>query len=261
MSLHPFDWSEALPQVTQKQLDAVFTSLQAGKESTILFPADILLQQNLTKAYTEEEKRPFFTRILAAIKKGGVFMAPILTVPFIALLLILLKLGHLMGGWRGRNPAWLALEKLEKGDKTSAQKLEEKNGLLALAIKVVGQAAGKGRSSAEQSLQELFLKATPKLERHLTTLSVLAATAPLLGLLGTVSGLLAMFTVLTEQGVNDPKLLAGGIAEALITTEAGLIVAIPILFAHNWLSNRVEALIQEAEYAGQKAMNLLWPQD
>ncbi len=261
LSLHPFDWSEALPQATQKQLETAFAAVREGREGPILFPSDILLQQNLTRAYTEEEKAPFLARIGAAIRKGGVFMIPILTVPVVALLLILFKLGHLAAGRRDRAQAWQALEKLETGDTAPARKLDAKAGLLATAVRIAAQAADKGRNSAEQALQEAFLKSTPRLERHLPTLAVLAAAAPLLGLLGTVSGLLAMFTVLTEQGVNDPKLLAGGIAEALITTEAGLIVAIPILFAHNWLSNRVEAAVGEAEYAGQRAMNALWPKD
>ena len=97
------------------------------------------------------------------------------------------------------------------------------------------------------------------LERHLTTLSVMAAAAPLLGLLGTVSGLISMFQVITEFGVNDPKLLAGGIGEALIATETGLLVAIPTLLGHNWLANRVDRLVASAEFNAMKALNTLWP--
>jgi len=78
----------------------------------------------------------------------------------------------------------------------------------------------------------------PGLASHLNTLAVIAAVAPLLGLLGTVTGMISLFEVITRFGTGDPKLLAGGISEALITTEVGLIVAIPILLIHNYLRNR-----------------------
>ena len=107
-------------------------------------------------------------------------------------------------------------------------------------------------------MRELLLREVPRLERHLTTLAVLAAAAPLLGLLGTVSGLIAMFQVITEHGVNDPKLLAGGIGEALIATETGLLIAIPTLLGHNYLANRVDDLAADAEHHAVKALNARW---
>ncbi len=68
-----------------------------------------------------------------------------------------------------------------------------------------------------------------------------------------------MFQVITEHGVNDPKLLAGGIGEALIATETGLLVAIPTLLGHNWLANRVDRMVADAEFNALKALNTLWP--
>jgi len=91
-------------------------------------------------------------------------------------------------------------------------------------------------------------------------LAVIVTAAPLLGLLGTVSGLIAMFQIITEHGVNDPKLLAGGIGEALIATETGLLIAIPTLLGHNFLANRVDDLTADAEYHAMKALNSRWPE-
>jgi biopolymer transport protein ExbB len=108
-------------------------------------------------------------------------------------------------------------------------------------------------------VKEVLLREVPRLERHLTTLSVLAAAAPLLGLLGTVSGLIAMFQVITQHGVNDPKLLAGGIGEALIATETGLLIAIPTLLGHNFLANRVDRIVADMEFYALKALNRVWP--
>ena len=79
------------------------------------------------------------------------------------------------------------------------------------------------------------------LERYLGPLGTIAAISPLLGLLGTVSGMIRSFTAITAQGVGDPTVLAGGISEALVTTAAGLVVAIPSLIAYRYLRGRVDS--------------------
>ena len=81
------------------------------------------------------------------------------------------------------------------------------------------------------------------LERYLNALGTIAGISPLLGLLGTVSGMIRAFTAITAQGVGNPNVLAGGIAEALIMTAAGLVVAIPSLIAYRYLRGRVDALV------------------
>jgi biopolymer transport protein ExbB len=81
------------------------------------------------------------------------------------------------------------------------------------------------------------------LERYLNPLGTIAAISPLLGLLGTVSGMIRAFTAITTQGVGNPAVLAGGISEALITTAAGLAVAIPSLIAYRFLRGRVDGLV------------------
>ena len=85
-----------------------------------------------------------------------------------------------------------------------------------------------------------------------------AATAPLLGLLGTVMGMIELFDVITMHGTSDPKLLAGGISIALVTTEAGLIVAIPLQLIHTFLTNRADSLRSRMESAGLAVLNALW---
>ena len=70
-----------------------------------------------------------------------------------------------------------------------------------------------------------------------------------------------MFQIITEHGVNDPKLLAGGIGEALIATETGLLIAIPTLIGHNYFANRVDEAVADAEYHGLKALNARWPRN
>ncbi len=106
---------------------------------------------------------------------------------------------------------------------------------------------GKKREAFENALQEAMLKELPCLERFLSTLSVLAAIAPLLGLLGTVSGMITTFQAITLYGAGDPTTLSGGISEALITTQLGLSVAIPILIAHHFLERRMDRILGDME--------------
>jgi biopolymer transport protein ExbB len=93
-------------------------------------------------------------------------------------------------------------------------------------------------------LDEAILREIPKIERGLITLAVLAAIAPMLGLLGTVSGMIETFQSITLFGTGDPKLMSGGISQALVTTELGLAVAIPILLIHSALSGKSNRLVQ-----------------
>ena len=113
---------------------------------------------------------------------------------------------------------------------------------------------GHGRDLIEQSMEEVLMKLQPKLERLISIVWITAATAPLLGLLGTVTGIITTFKLLTIFGSGDPKALGGGISEALITTEFGLIVAIPSLILHAFLQRKAKAI--ENEFEGD-AMTLL----
>lgn len=96
----------------------------------------------------------------------------------------------------------------------------------------------------EMKLDEAVLKELPQIEKGLPLIKLLAAVAPLLGLLGTVTGMIATFQSITLFGTGDPKLMAGGISQALITTVLGLVAAIPLLFMHNIVNGRSKRLIQ-----------------
>ena len=103
-------------------------------------------------------------------------------------------------------------------------------------------------SQLELKADELILRELPAIERGQSALKLLAAVAPLLGLLGTVVGMIATFQSITLFGTSDPKLMAGGISQALMTTVLGLVVAIPLLFCHSYLSaksRRITQLLQE----------------
>ena len=96
-----------------------------------------------------------------------------------------------------------------------------------------------------------------ELERYLNTLGTIAAIAPLLGLLGTVAGIIHAFNAITANGLGDPRTLSGGIGEALITTAAGLTVAIPSLIAYRFLRGKVERLVVQMEKEAMRMVDAL----
>ncbi|MBM2853489.1 MAG: biopolymer transporter ExbB [Steroidobacteraceae bacterium] len=104
-----------------------------------------------------------------------------------------------------------------------------------------------GREIMKEAIEDTGRHVVHELERFLNTLGTIAAMSPLLGLLGTVTGMITAFNAITEAGVGDPRALSGGIGEALITTAAGLIVAVPALFAYRYLRGQVDALVIDME--------------
>jgi biopolymer transport protein ExbB len=109
----------------------------------------------------------------------------------------------------------------------------------------------------KEGIEEMGAREAVTLERHVGALATISNLTPLLGLLGTVSGMIKTFNVISVQGVGNPAPLAGGIAEALITTASGLCVAIPTLVCHRVLKDRVEKLIFEMEDHSMKFIDIL----
>ncbi|HEY7754554.1 MAG TPA: MotA/TolQ/ExbB proton channel family protein [Steroidobacteraceae bacterium] len=116
----------------------------------------------------------------------------------------------------------------------------------------------QGREIMKEVIEDTGRHVVHELERFLNPLGTIAAISPLLGLLGTVTGMIQAFEAITSQGVGDPQVLSGGIGEALITTAAGLIVAIPALIGYRYLRGLVDFLVVEME---KEAMKLVQAMD
>ena len=99
----------------------------------------------------------------------------------------------------------------------------------------------------ENKIEAVLSNTEPVYEKNLSTVKLLAAVAPLLGLLGTVIGMIETFQAITLFGTGDPKLMADGISQALVTTMLGLITAVPLLFVHNQLDTRSREIVQIIE--------------
>lgn len=117
--------------------------------------------------------------------------------------------------------------------------------------------AHHGREVMKDSIEEAANQVIHQLERYLAALGTIAAIAPLLGLLGTVIGMIKVFTAIMIQGTGNAAVLAGGISEALITTAAGLTVAIPALMLHRYFERRIDSLVVTMEDHAIKLVDAL----
>jgi biopolymer transport protein ExbB len=114
-----------------------------------------------------------------------------------------------------------------------------------------------GKAAVEAGFQEASIEEEQNLTRGLRALSTIAQIAPLLGLLGTVTGMIIAFNQISVTGVGNASTLAGGIGQALVTTAAGLIVAIPALIGHNYLSSKVDRIFSEIDKRREELMGMV----
>jgi biopolymer transport protein ExbB len=116
---------------------------------------------------------------------------------------------------------------------------------------------GQGREVMKESISEAASHVVHDLEKYLNSLGTVAAIAPLLGLLGTVVGMIDVFTQITTLGTGNAKALAGGISEALLTTAAGLIVAIPALVMHRYYTGLIDTIVVDLEREAIKLVDAI----
>lgn len=129
-------------------------------------------------------------------------------------------------------------------------------GLFGQVARSIGEAQSQGQEAMVMRAREILHQHIPELSRHLGTLAILAGVAPLLGLTGTVLGIMETFRVITLYGAGNPSMMAGGIAQALVVTEAGLVVAFPILLCHDHLQKRADAIEDECVAGATRLIRL-----
>lgn len=190
--------------------------------------------------------------LLEHLRKGGIVMVPLLALGALCAAIAVYKLAGSFGlaTERCRQRTVEIIEAVNAGDLDRARQLADALGRPLRAVLREGLAHRSApRERLEEILFERIVAEVPALERFLSTLAVAASAAPLLGLLGTVTGMIHTFRLITVFGTGDARLLSAGISEALITTEAGLCIAIPALLCHAYLSRRIRhtvSMVQEA---------------
>lgn len=193
------------------------------------------------------------------ITKGGWTMLPLIACSVIAMAIIFERFWALQS--KRVIPKLLVgkiwqLHKAKKLDGAQIKLLREESALgRILAAGLVNRS--HSREVMKESVEETGRQVVHELERFLNALGTIAAISPLLGLLGTVIGMIKVFTSIMTHGVGDPGILAGGISEALITTAAGLTVAIPTLMFYRYFRGRVEALVIQMEEEALKMVEIM----
>jgi biopolymer transport protein ExbB len=183
------------------------------------------------------------------VTAGGIVMVPIILCSILAVAIALERL------WTLREQRVVPVELTDKvWQWVENRALSDKQILALQHHSPLGRVLAAGlanrhrdRAVMIEAIEDAGRHVTHDLERFLNMLGTIAAISPLLGLLGTVTGMIRTFKAITVAGVGNPASMAGGIAEALITTAAGLLVAIPALVAYRYLRGRVDALVVQME--------------
>lgn len=190
------------------------------------------------------------------MKAGGWLMWPILACSVVAMAIILERLwslrrrrvmppGLLEQVWQWQRDQTLTPERIQSLSQGSPLGRLLSAGLIN---------RNHSREVMKEAINDVGRQVVADLERYLNTLGTIASVSPLLGLLGTVFGMIDIFTVIIDAGVGNPGVLAGGISEALLTTAAGLTVAIPSLMFHRYFNGRVNQFALAME---EEALNLV----
>ena len=193
------------------------------------------------------------------IKAGGPVMWPIIALSISAAAILLERL------WSLQDERVIPRELTGKVWKlVESGQLTDKHVAALTQNSALGQILAAGLANRERSrehikeaIEDTGRHVVHELERFLNMLGTIAAVSPLMGLLGTVIGIIMAFNAITHQGVGDPKALSGGIGQALIATAAGLIVAIPSLMGYRYLRGRVDALVVAMEKEALKLVRSL----
>jgi len=214
---------------------------------------NIFIYENADKEIADKEEKT----VLSVINSGGIIGWVIMGLGAFGLMLALVRFVFLSGAKSATVP--LAKETLahllEGGQEKTLDFLKEKKGATARVLKATVRNLDAEREHVEDVVMESIMHESSRLDRFGSAIMVIAAVSPLLGLLGTVTGMIATFDIITEFGTGDPKLLSGGISIALVTTELGLIVAIPMLLLGNMLSAWAEKIKDAMEHSALHLIN------
>ena len=183
------------------------------------------------------------------VRAGGYFMWPIILCSVAAVGILLERLWTLQRKRVLPEELIKKVSTLAETGQVNAKVIEalEKNSPLGRVMAAALANRDRGREIMMERVQDTGRHVVHELERFLNTLGTIASISPLLGLLGTVTGIIRAFNAVMLGGMGDPRLLAGGISEALITTAGGLAVAIPSFIAYRYLRGKVERIVIDME--------------
>jgi biopolymer transport protein ExbB/TolQ len=255
-----FVWRSDLAENYNKVLAGAVGEASQGKVQVTL-PLDVLQYKSLGSGFVKGEEESFAKQFTTWFKAGGVTLYPLFAVGILALIMIGERLAYFSR--RNTNTQAFMTRFYAMVDQRRWQEAREfcarSGSSLARTLGAIVAHAEHSREAAEKAVRESMLREIPALEKRLPLLAAMGAAAPLLGLLGTVSGLVTLFKVLNQLGTNDPKVLAGGISEALVNTETGLAIAIPVLLIHGFLNEKLDTINATLSSKSLEVLNKVWP--
>lgn len=191
--------------------------------------------------------------------RGGLLMIPIVFCSVLALGIVIERFFNLRASRIIRTDVMDEVESMlrEKRISDASMTLRRTSSALSRILLVAILNHEKERADIKELIEDAGRQEIPVLERYLNLLGTLAGITPLLGLLGTVTGMIRVFEVISAAGVGHPSALAGGISEALITTAAGLTVAIPALVFHSYFVNKADSMVLEMEKHSLRLLEIL----
>lgn len=197
--------------------------------------------------------------MLEIVQSGGVLMVPILLCSVIAAAIAVERLWTLQRSRITPKNLLAQVWSTLKNNEMDSQRLRDLRASSPMGqVLAAGIAnAKRGREVMKEAMEEVASQVSHDLERYLTSLGVIASISPLLGLLGTVVGMIQVFTALMLEGAGNANVLAGGISKALITTAAGLSVAIPAIMFHRFFQRRIDELMMTMEQEGVKLVEIM----
>ena len=197
--------------------------------------------------------------MIEIVRAGGWFMLPIILCSIVAIAIVIERFWTLNSNRITPKYVLAQVWTWLKNNQLDSAKLRELRLSSPLGqILAAGLLTSKyGRTAMVESIEQTAAQVVHDLERYLNTLGTIAAITPLLGLLGTVVGMIRVFSEIMLQGTGNANALAGGISEALITTAAGLSVAIPTFMAHRFFARKVDSLVLILEQESMKLVDAL----
>jgi biopolymer transport protein ExbB len=195
--------------------------------------------------------------ILAILQKGGYVLIPIFIVAQIGWYLIIERIWFLRKMSFSQKPFWRQTPESPDKWKEYIQKQKSLSGIFGSIVHNISSRYHQGEKAMVYAVKEVLNERVPALQKHMSTIAIMAASAPLLGLLGTVTGMVTTFKVITQYGVGNPAMMAEGISEALLTTQAGLIVGFPLVLMHNYLLNKADEIETECISGATRLINEL----
>lgn len=187
--------------------------------------------------------------MLEVLLSGGWLMIPILACSVLSLAISLERVISLQDKNVAPKDLMSSVELWIQNDQMTPERMQDIRESSALGeVLIAGlNSSYLSRERMQQSIQETAAQVVHELERNLTALGTIASITPLLGLLGTVLGMIKVFSVIMIQGTGNASVFAGGISEALITTAAGMFVAIPTLIFHRYFHRKIDSLVIDME--------------